>query len=236
MGEYGRVWEYTAAYAQHSRSWRHQPPTHNIAPVGGTSRLRTTQPQLAAIHPKTPKTSQIFPILPTKAAIYPIARVCGELRHTIYRCMANACLPHYRIGKIWEGLGSIGKRAKPAAAGRRSAPARNTLGNARCLHTISQQLAAIFSYLPISSHTLSYTLLPSHKIAAINRLAGLAPQSGGSQPPAAASFHHWAFSSLFRILVMVPVVEKPFTNGIKSISVLFSSNACRSPGSRVSTV
>ncbi len=126
MGKYGRVWEYTAAYAQHSPSWRHQSPTHNTAPVGG-----------------------------------------------------NILIP---------------------------------------------------------SHIFSYTLIPSHKIAAINRLAGLAPQSGGSQPPAAASFHHWAFSSLFRILVMVPVVEKPFTNGIKSISVLFSSNACRSPGSRVSTV
>ena len=154
MGEYGRVWESMgvycclrttqpqlaapAAYAQHSSSWRHQPPTHNTAPVGGTSRLRTTQPQLAAI----------------------------------------------------------------------------------------------FSYLPISSHTLSY--LPIKKPPS-TALPGL------PRPPAASAarcrfFHHLAFSSLFRILVMVPVVEKPFTNGIKSISVLFSSNACRSPGSRVSTV
>ena len=45
------------------------------------------------------------------------------------RKQVYACVPRDRIGKIWEGLGSIGKRAKPAAAGRRSAPASYTLGN-----------------------------------------------------------------------------------------------------------
>ena len=41
-----------------------------------------------------------------------------------------------RFGKYWEGLGRIGKRAKPAAAGRRAAPASYTLGNAHYPHTI----------------------------------------------------------------------------------------------------
>ncbi len=35
MGKYGKVWESSAAKTQHSTSWRHQPPTHNTAPVGG---------------------------------------------------------------------------------------------------------------------------------------------------------------------------------------------------------
>ena len=154
----GKIWEGLGSIGKRAKPAAAGRRSVSAGNTPGNALLvtRTLSHQLAAMHPKTPKTSQIFPILPTKAAIYPIARVCGELRHTIYRCMANACLPRYRIGKIWEGLGSIGKRAKPAAAGRRSAPARNTLGNARCLHTISQQLAAIFSYLPISSHTLSY--------------------------------------------------------------------------------
>ena len=54
--------------AQYSPGWRHQPP-------------RTLSHQLAAMHPKTPNTSQTFPILPTKAAINRIARVCGKRRH-----------------------------------------------------------------------------------------------------------------------------------------------------------
>ena len=130
--------------------------------------------QSAAMHPKTPKPSQTLPILPTKAAINHTARlprrsvtkpgVCGVLRHTLYRSKANACLPRDIIGKNWEGLRSIGKRAKPAAAGRRSAPAGNALGNAPACHThtiapvggtINPLFPVISRYTPFCRH-LSY--------------------------------------------------------------------------------
>ena len=95
--------------AQYSPGWRHQPP-------------RTLSHQLAAMHPKTPNTSQTFPILPTKAAINRIARlprrsvtkpgVCGVQRHppTPEAAEDKPAATHTIAGKQYcEQLASFGK-------------------------------------------------------------------------------------------------------------------------------
>ena len=85
----------------------------------------------------------------------PQAAAYGGIRYNIVR--RTPASPRDRIGKIWECMRVYGKRAKPAAAGRRSAPAGNTPGNAPLVtRTLSHQLAAILSYSPILSHTLPY--------------------------------------------------------------------------------
>ena len=92
-------------------------------------------------------------------------------------------VPRDRIGKNWEGLGSIGKRAKPAAAGRRSAPASYTPGNppaythyrpcwrhpptpeaAEDKPAATQTIAPSGGNTPILSHTLPYILIYYHDL------------------------------------------------------------------------
>ena len=145
---------------------RHEPP-HKLSH------------QLAAMHPIPPKPSQYFPILPTKAAINRTARlprrsvtkpgVCGEMWHTIYCRGANTCLPRDRIGKYWEVLGSIGKRAKPAAAGRRSAPASYTLGKALCIHTLSPRLAAAAAHAQCCSSKAAMPVRPVRPVRPVGQ-------------------------------------------------------------------
>ena len=88
MGEYGKVWENVGERG----SWQPVDALPSQATRWVISATHTHDvAMLAAMHPKTPKLSQTFPILPTKAANYPIARkprrsvtkpgVCGVVRH-----------------------------------------------------------------------------------------------------------------------------------------------------------
>ncbi len=68
-----------AVFASYTLGNAHYP--HTIAPAQRPQPPRTISQQLAAMHPKTPNSSQTFPILPTKAATNHTARVCGVQRH-----------------------------------------------------------------------------------------------------------------------------------------------------------
>ena len=90
LGRFGKVWEVLGS-GQSPLQPVDAPLRRAIRWVMPPLATRTLSHQLAAMHPKTPNTSQTFPILPTKAAINRIARlprrsvtkpgVCGVQRH-----------------------------------------------------------------------------------------------------------------------------------------------------------
>ena len=140
LGRFGRAWEVLGSGQSPLQPVDALllPATRRVMPDAHTQ-CRCNGRQCSQKLPNPLKISQNIPIKPPSILTPAYAAKGGTCRHaqcrcswrhTIYRRGANAWMTRYGIGKIWEGLGRLGKRAKPAAAGRRSAPASDTPGNA----------------------------------------------------------------------------------------------------------
>ena len=135
QGELLRVWEY---YAGKNSI---KPANSLAARVVRISPYQSVSVRTAAIN----RTAGLAPQSGASAAHTHLQH--PHRRQALCSCKANTCLsrrsatkpdvPRYGIGKIWEGLGSIGKRAEPAAAGRRTTPASYTPGNASRPHNVA---------------------------------------------------------------------------------------------------